>query len=71
MSLTPWGFSFKRADLHSPRREGGTAQSLEKKRGPRGGVEILEARVHAGETITVFVVGSLQAGAGLFMRLRL
>lgn len=39
--------------------------------GISGTAESLEARADAGETVTILVVGSLQAGAELFMRLRL
>lgn len=65
-----WGFSFKRADLHFPRRAS-SSEPGEEVGGISGTAESLEARADAGETVTILVVGSLQAGAELFMRLRL
>lgn len=70
MALTRWGFSCKRADLHCPRKWAGPSEP-EEEAGAWGAVASLEARVNAGEAITIFVVGSLQAGAELFMLLSL
>lgn len=70
MALTRWGFSCKRADIHSPRKPVGPSES-EEEVGAWGAVESLKVRVNAGETITIFVVGSLQAGTELFMLLSL
>ena len=56
----PWGSSFQNTDLHPPRRVGGKPQSLKK---CEGSVEILEARVNAGEDVGHVCFGNLAARA--------